>query len=134
MAKGGQCFFEKLRRCVRTVFFVVALVASLAVTSLPVVVAVVDVLVPCFLISNFTCVKCFSFKEHFHRYAFNSSLMDIPLVSVIRSLIILCTRHSNLWNVNINYYIVILLFFMALIVLNHLVCIVLIQLLLVLLI
>ncbi|XP_047166514.1 uncharacterized protein LOC124835593 [Vigna umbellata] len=90
MAKGGQCFFEKLRRCVRTVFFVVALVASLAVTSLPVVVAVVDVLVPCFLISNFTCVKCFSFKEHFHRYAFNSSLMDIPLVSVIRSLIILC--------------------------------------------
>ncbi|CAJ1951231.1 unnamed protein product [Sphenostylis stenocarpa] len=90
MAKGGQYFLEKLRRCVRTAFFVVALVASLAVTSLPVVVAVVDVLVPCVLISNFTCVKCYSFKEHYNRYAFNSSLMDIPLVSVIRSLIILC--------------------------------------------
>ncbi|KAG5036637.1 hypothetical protein AAZX31_07G031400 [Glycine max] len=90
MGKGGQCFFEKLRRCVRTVFFVVALVASLAVTSLPVVVAVVDVLVPCVLIPNFTCVKCYSIKEHFHRYAFKSSFTDIPLVSVIRSLIILC--------------------------------------------
>ncbi|KAK7349151.1 hypothetical protein VNO77_06293 [Canavalia gladiata] len=90
MAKGGQCFFEKLRRCVRTVFFVVALVASLAVTSLPVVVAVGDVLMPCVLISNFTCIKCYSIKEHFHRYAFKSSLTDIPLVSVIRSFIILC--------------------------------------------
>lgn len=91
---GGQCFFEKLRRCVRTVFFVVALVASLVVTSLPVVVAVVDVLVPCVLIPNFTCVKCYGIKEHFRRYAFKSSLIDIPLVSVIRSLIIICMLHS----------------------------------------
>lgn len=89
MARGGQCF-EKLRRCVRTVFFVAALVASLVVTSLPVVVAVVDVLVPCVLISSFTCVRCYSFREHLHRYAFKSSLTDIPLVSVIRSIVIIC--------------------------------------------
>ncbi|MCI19877.1 epoxide hydrolase, partial [Trifolium medium] len=81
MAKGGQCLFEKVRRCIRTVFFVIALVVSLIVTSLPVVVAVVDILVPFVLISNFTCVKCYSLKEHFHRYSFKSSLMDIPLVS-----------------------------------------------------
>ncbi|GAU44483.1 hypothetical protein TSUD_261230 [Trifolium subterraneum] len=90
MAKGGQCLFEKVRRCIRTVFFVIALVVSLIVTSLPVVVAVVDILVPFVLISNFTCVKCYSFKQHFHRYSFKSSLMDIPLVSLLRSFIIIC--------------------------------------------
>ncbi|TKY48110.1 putative esterase/lipase 2 [Spatholobus suberectus] len=88
MARGGQCF-EKLRRFGRTVFFVAALVASLLVTSLPVLVAVVDVLVPCVLISSFTCVKCYGFSEHLRRYAFKSSLTDIPLVSVIRSFIII---------------------------------------------
>ncbi|KAF7814338.1 putative haloalkane dehalogenase [Senna tora] len=88
-AKGGQCL-EKTRRCVRTVFFMVAMLVSLLVTSLPVLVAVVDVLVPCVLLSYFTCVSCYGFKEHLHRYAFKSSLTDIPLVSVIRSLIILC--------------------------------------------
>lgn len=86
MARG----FEKLRRCARTVFFVAALVASLLVTSLPVLVAAVDVLVPCVLISSFTCVRCYGFKEHLRRYDFKSSLTDIPLVSVIRSLIIIC--------------------------------------------
>ncbi|XP_058728929.1 uncharacterized protein LOC131601178 [Vicia villosa] len=90
MAKGGQCLFEKLWRCVRTVFFVIVLVVSLLVTSLPVVVAVVDVLVPCVLISNFTCVKCYGLIEHFRRYSFKSSLTDIPLVSLIRSFIIIC--------------------------------------------
>ncbi|KAF4387835.1 uncharacterized protein LOC115705268 [Cannabis sativa] len=89
MAKGGL-FFEKLRRCVRTVFFMFAMVVSLLVSSLPVLVAIGDILVPCVLISSFTCVSCYGFKEHLNRYAFKSSLTDIPLVSVIRSLIIIC--------------------------------------------
>ncbi|KAL1298121.1 hypothetical protein HN51_042532 [Arachis hypogaea] len=89
MARGGQCF-EKLRRCVRTVFFVAALVASLLVSSLPVLVAMVDVVVPCTLISSFTCIRCYSFREHLRLYAFKSSLTDIPLVSIIRSIIIIC--------------------------------------------
>lgn len=89
MAKGGF-FLEKLRRCVRTVFFMVAMVVSLLVSSLPVLVAIGDVLVPCVLVSSFTCIRCYGFKEHLNRYAFKSSLTDIPLVSVIRSLIITC--------------------------------------------
>ncbi|CAI8611856.1 unnamed protein product [Vicia faba] len=89
MARGGQCF-EKLWRCVRTVFFVAALVLSLVVTSLPVVVAVLDVVVPCVLVSRFTCVGCYSFREHLIRYSFKSSLTDIPIVSIIRSFIIIC--------------------------------------------
>lgn len=90
MAKGGF-FFEKLRRCVRTVFFMVAMVVSLLVSSLPLLVALGDVLVPFVLISSFTCVRCYGFNEHLHRYAFKSSLTDIPLVSVVRSIIIICT-------------------------------------------
>ncbi|KAB1218633.1 hypothetical protein CJ030_MR3G026513 [Morella rubra] len=87
MAKGG---LERLRRIVRTVFFMVAMVASLLVSSLPVLVALGDVLVPFVLISSFTCFHCYSFKEHLRRYAFKSSLTDIPLVSVVRSLVIIC--------------------------------------------
>ncbi|KAJ7951853.1 Alpha/beta hydrolase-like [Quillaja saponaria] len=89
MAKGGQCF-EKVGRCIRTLFFMVAMLASLLVTSLPVLVAMGDVLATCVLIPNFTCVKCYGFKEHLRRYAFKSSLTDIPIVSVIRSIIIIC--------------------------------------------
>ncbi|XP_054781720.1 uncharacterized protein LOC129288929 isoform X2 [Prosopis cineraria] len=89
MAKGGQCF-EKVRRGIWTLFFMVAMITSLLVTSLPVLVAVVDVLVPCVLISSFTCVRCYGFREHLRRYTFRSSLTDIPLVSIIRSLIIIC--------------------------------------------
>ncbi|KAG8388300.1 hypothetical protein BUALT_Bualt02G0111200 [Buddleja alternifolia] len=89
VAKGGW-WWEKVRRCVRTAYFMVAMVTSLLVVALPVVVAVSDAVLPCLLIPSFTCVKCYSFKEHLQRYAFKSSLMDIPLVSIVRSLIIIC--------------------------------------------
>ncbi|KAK6127952.1 hypothetical protein DH2020_013325 [Rehmannia glutinosa] len=66
------------------------MVTSLLVVSLPVVVAIIDAVLPCLLIPSFTCVKCYSFREHLERYTFKSSLMDIPLVSIVRSLIITC--------------------------------------------
>lgn len=81
---------DKARRIVRTMFFMVAMVASLLVSSLPVLVAVADVVVTCVLISSFTCVRCYGFKEHLRRYDFKRSLTDIPLVSIIRSFIITC--------------------------------------------
>lgn len=87
---AGKGSLEKIRRVIRTIFFMFAMVASLLVSSLPLLVAVGDVLVPCVLISSFSCVRCYSFREHLHRYAFKSSLIDMPLVSVIRSLIITC--------------------------------------------
>lgn len=89
MAKGGPVG-ERLRRIVRTLFFMVAMVVSLLVSSLPLLVAIGDVLVPFVLISSFTCIGCYGLKEHLQRYAFKSSLTDIPLVSVVRSLIIIC--------------------------------------------
>ncbi|XP_043726301.1 uncharacterized protein LOC122672865 isoform X2 [Telopea speciosissima] len=87
---AGKGYFESIRRCIRTVFFMLTMIASLLVLSAPVLVALGDILVPCVLISSFTCVKCYSFKEHLHGYAFRSSLVDIPLVSVIRSFVITC--------------------------------------------
>ncbi|XP_056698829.1 uncharacterized protein [Spinacia oleracea] len=82
--------WERLRRCLRTVFFMLAMLASLLVQCLPLLVAIGDVLVPCVLVSSFTCVRCYGFKQHLRRYAFKSSLVDIPLVSVFRSLLITC--------------------------------------------
>ncbi|KAF8393280.1 hypothetical protein HHK36_021521 [Tetracentron sinense] len=87
---AGKGWLEKIWRCIRTVFFMLTMVASLLVLCLPVIVAIGDILVPCALISNFTCVRCHSFKEHLQRYSFRSSLTDIPLVSAIRSLAITC--------------------------------------------
>ncbi|OAY36799.1 uncharacterized protein LOC110626499 [Manihot esculenta] len=89
-AKGCLLVLDKVKRCVRTVIFMVAMVASLLVSSMPVLVAIGDVLVQCVLVSSFTCLSCYGVKEHLHRYAFKSSLTDIPLVSVVRSLIIIC--------------------------------------------
>lgn len=97
MAKGGMLVVEKVKRCVRTVFFIVAMLASLLVSSLPVLVAVADVVVQCLLISSFTCVNCYGLKEHIRRYAFKSSLIDIPLVSVLRSLIITCMSSFHVY-------------------------------------
>ncbi|KAK4349976.1 hypothetical protein RND71_029289 [Anisodus tanguticus] len=87
MGKGG---LEKVRRCLWTIYFMVVMLTSLLMLSAPVMVAIGDVLLPSVLISSFTCVRCYSFKEHLHRYAFKTSLMDIPLVSILRSLIISC--------------------------------------------
>ncbi|KAL9232046.1 hypothetical protein vseg_007194 [Gypsophila vaccaria] len=82
---------ERVQRGVRTVFFVVAMTVSLLIQCLPVLVAIGDVLVPCVLISSFTCIKCYGIKELLvRRYAFKSSLIDIPFVSVLRSLLITC--------------------------------------------
>lgn len=82
---------EKVRRCLRTIYFMVVMLLSLLMLSAPVMVAIGDVLLPTVLISSFTCVRCYSLKEHLQSYAFTTSLMDIPLVAILRSLIISCT-------------------------------------------
>lgn len=92
---GGKGGMEKVSRGLRTVYFMVALVASLVVQSAAVLVAMGDVFVPCILVQSFTCVRCYSFREHLQRYAFKSSLIDIPFVSIVRSLIIICNANCD---------------------------------------
>ncbi|KAJ0231028.1 AB hydrolase-1 domain-containing protein [Hirschfeldia incana] len=81
---------EKMGRCLKTVFFMVAMLVSLLVSSLPVLVSILDVFVPTFLLSSFTCLSCSSFTHHLSRYSFKTSLTDIPLVSLIRSFLVIC--------------------------------------------
>lgn len=88
MGSGGKGMLEKVKRFVKIIYFMVAMLASLLVLSAPLIVAIGDVLVPSVLISTFTCIRCYSFKEHLQRYSFRSTLMDIPLVSVMRFFII----------------------------------------------
>lgn len=87
---SGKGNMERIGRIVRTIFFMLTMVASLLILSAPLLVAIGDVLVTLVLLPNFTCVRCYSFQHHLHRYGFTTSLMDIPLVSLIRSLVITC--------------------------------------------
>ncbi|GMI73127.1 hypothetical protein like AT1G15490 [Hibiscus trionum] len=90
MVMKAWMLVEKVKRIVRTAFFMVAMLASLLASSLPLLVAIGDIMVPVLLLSSFTCLTCYGFKEHFRRYSFKSSLTDIPLVSILRSIIIIC--------------------------------------------
>ncbi|XP_010500890.1 PREDICTED: uncharacterized protein LOC104778197 [Camelina sativa] len=81
---------EKARRCVRTVFFITAMMASLLASSLPVLITVADVVVPCLIVSSITCLTCHSTAEQLRLYSFKSSLIDVPPISFLRSLVILC--------------------------------------------
>ncbi|XP_010254284.1 PREDICTED: uncharacterized protein LOC104595303 isoform X2 [Nelumbo nucifera] len=87
---AGKGNLERIRRGIRTIFFMLTMVASLLLLSAPLLVAIGDILVPSVLVSSFTCVRCYSFREHLQRYGFRSSLVDIPLVSAIRSFVITC--------------------------------------------
>ncbi|KFK35772.1 hypothetical protein AALP_AA4G034100 [Arabis alpina] len=80
---------EKARRCLRTMFFMAAMTASLLASSLPILITVVDVLVPCLIVSSLTCLTCSSASEHFRSYSFKTSFIDVPLISLLRSLAII---------------------------------------------
>lgn len=90
MAAGKGFFLERLMRVVRTVWFVVVMMTSLLVLCLPVLVGVCDVVVMWGLLTRFSCVSCVGLMESFRRYEFRRSLVDVPLVSLVRSLIITC--------------------------------------------
>ncbi|WOL15053.1 hypothetical protein Cni_G23834 [Canna indica] len=90
MAPGGKGCLERIRRGFRTAFFMLAMVASLLVLSTPLLVALGDVLLSLALTSTFACERYHGFRGHLKGYGFRSSLVDIPLVSIVRSLAITC--------------------------------------------
>ncbi|XP_078432325.1 uncharacterized protein LOC144703905 [Wolffia australiana] len=87
---AGKGNLEKLGRAFRIVFFMIALVASLLLLSAPVLVAVGDTVGSLVLASKFACDSCDGVRRHLSGYSFRTSLVDISLVSVIRSLVITC--------------------------------------------
>ncbi|XP_024020507.1 uncharacterized protein LOC112091345 isoform X2 [Morus notabilis] len=102
---------EKSRRVVRvvkTVFFLITMLISLLLFSAPVLLVIADALLPSAILSasafpptrppppaaaaaspsSSSPLETLSF--HFRNYDFRYSLIDIPLISILRSLIILC--------------------------------------------
>eukprot|EP00252_Welwitschia_mirabilis_P004001 TRINITY_DN14137_c0_g1_i1.p1 TRINITY_DN14137_c0_g1~~TRINITY_DN14137_c0_g1_i1.p1 ORF type:complete len:614 (-),score=82.04 TRINITY_DN14137_c0_g1_i1:317-2158(-) len=91
---NGRGAMEKVRRATRTLLFMMILVGSLVVSSAVVIVAMADTIVPCVLLSMFTCcTTCYNFRLNFKTYSIRSSLADVPLLSLVRSVIILCTYY-----------------------------------------
>eukprot|EP00250_Pteridium_aquilinum_P010147 c19178_g1_i1 orf=513-1226(-) len=91
MGSGKGSRVEPFKRAFRTMLFMVIMVASLLVSSLPLLISLVDVIAPCVLLSTFTCCSsCFKLHRDWAAYNFRTSLMDIPLLSLIRSLAIFC--------------------------------------------
>ncbi|KAK1282102.1 hypothetical protein QJS10_CPB22g01043 [Acorus calamus] len=85
-AKG---WMERVRRGVRTVFFMLTMVASLLVLSAPVLVAVGDVVMSLALMSSFSVGGGGGgLREELRGYGFRRSLIDVPMLSVVRSFII----------------------------------------------
>ncbi|OAY63686.1 Bifunctional epoxide hydrolase 2 [Ananas comosus] len=91
-AAGGKGAPERIRRGLRTALFVVTMVASLLATSAPALVAVADAGAALALAARLACGGgggC-GVRAQVERYGFRSSLMDVPLASLLRSLVITC--------------------------------------------
>jgi hypothetical protein len=85
-----------VKRACRTLFFMILMLASLLVSSVPLLVAIADIAIPCTVLSTFTCCEsCLSFRIDWSTYSFRSSLVDIPLISVIRSVAAICKGLSS---------------------------------------
>jgi hypothetical protein len=85
---GGM---ETAKRAYRTLFFVIFMLGSLLISSMPLLVSIADIAIPCTLLSTFTCCEsCFSFRIDWSSYSFRSSLVDIPFVSLVRSVAAIC--------------------------------------------
>lgn len=85
---SGRSSLDSLKRTGRTLFFLVSMFGSLLVSSGPILVSILDISI---VFSAFTCCSsCFSFRADWATYSFRGSLVDIPLLSLGRSLAALC--------------------------------------------
>ncbi|XP_031253702.1 uncharacterized protein LOC116111699 [Pistacia vera] len=87
---------EKSRRVLRgvkTVFFLITMLISLLLFSAPLLLVIADTLLPSALLSASLSPSSLSLETlstHFTNYDFRYSLIDIPLISIIRSAVIIC--------------------------------------------
>lgn len=84
---------KRVLRGLKTLFFLISMLISLLLFSAPVLLVVADMVLPSALLSTFLSSAPLSFQtlsSHFQDYDFRYSLIDIPLISFIRSAIIIC--------------------------------------------
>ncbi|MBA0723643.1 hypothetical protein Golax_004210, partial [Gossypium laxum] len=83
---------RRIWRVLKTVFFLITLAISFLVFSAPVFLVLADALLPSALLSaslSPSYLSLQSLSSHFDNYDFRSSLIDIPLISIIRSAVII---------------------------------------------
>ncbi|XP_038723874.1 uncharacterized protein LOC120015490 [Tripterygium wilfordii] len=90
-AKEGKS--KRFLRGLKTVFFLITMVISFLVFTAPVLVVIADTLLPSALLSASLSSSSSSpqiISSHLNNYHFRYSLIDIPLISILRSAIIIC--------------------------------------------
>ncbi|GAB2288366.1 hypothetical protein Dimus_022699 [Dionaea muscipula] len=89
-------YYQRLVRAIKTVFFLLTLLVSFLVFSAaPVFLAIADTILPSALVVSASSISppflsLQSLLSHLANYDFRYSIIDIPLVSCVRSIIILC--------------------------------------------
>ena len=92
---------RRVLRGVKTLFFLITMVVSFLLFSAPVLVVIADTLLPCAIISASLSPSSLSRETLFFNlsnYDFRYSIIDVPLISIVRSAVILCECFlSNSW-------------------------------------
>jgi hypothetical protein len=81
---------KRLWRTIKTIFFLITMFISFLIFSAPILLVIADTLLPSALLSAASISPRPSLYSHFSDYDFRSSLIDIPLVSIVRSTVIFC--------------------------------------------
>ncbi|KAK9159065.1 hypothetical protein Scep_005639 [Stephania cephalantha] len=82
---------RRVMRGLKTLFFIITMFASLLIFSAPILLIIADTILPSAILSAFNAsLSLQSLSAHIRNYKFESSLIDIPLISIARSAIILC--------------------------------------------
>ncbi|KAK6135805.1 hypothetical protein DH2020_030500 [Rehmannia glutinosa] len=80
-------------RWIKTLFFLITMLISLLLFSAPILLVIADAFLPSAFLSaalSPSSLNLQTLSSHLNNYDFRYSLIDIPIVSVIRSAIILC--------------------------------------------
>ncbi|KAJ4720058.1 Alpha/beta hydrolase related protein [Melia azedarach] len=80
-------------RGLKTLFFLITMLVSLLLFSAPLLLVIADTLLPSALLSASLSPSSLSIEtlsSHFSNYDFRYSLIDIPLISIVRSAVIIC--------------------------------------------
>ncbi|XP_028792785.1 uncharacterized protein LOC114749496 [Neltuma alba] len=87
---------RRILRALKTLFFLITMLASLLLFSAPLLLVIADALLPSALFSAISpsSPSLQTLSSHFHHYDFRCSLLDIPLLSIIRSFVIFCVYSS----------------------------------------
>ncbi|MQL89672.1 hypothetical protein Taro_022238 [Colocasia esculenta] len=89
--KPAASSLRRLWRAVKTLFVLVAMLASLLLLTGPLLVAALDMLIPSALYTAFVApLSPGSLAAQLRDYDFRSSLVDVPLLAIARSLVIIC--------------------------------------------